>query len=446
MKKILIVDDNENNRMLLRAILEDYAEENNTSLDIHEAVNGLEAALVCEVDHFALIFMDIMMPEMDGIEATKRIRQCDAKAMIIAVSAVDDGERQRQILSSGAEDYISKPINANIFHARLSNYLALIASREHKHFYNEAGNLFSQEIYSRQLLFFIRNDDDLAEFWEYYLLNSGMGCELLSDTVRTLYALGSIAVRLGLQIRIFVEESDDNSYFTMDGLDELDGKMIKLVLAKNPSLQDYKISESKFSIRFPRIGCIENEMAAPAEKTDTAPVSSAPELSADQKFETAQLNIVSSAQLQVFDYMDEEDLVDIKGYISKLDSLLLLVGSGDIHHDEVTEIATNLTRIGKIATIYSDSFAIGHALADLSETIQSHSSQFIEKSTSLGALCAAFSRDLMSWIRMTFEEGAPSVNFMNDTITSNAQMIGSMLSMDDAAHENGADLDDIFDF
>lgn len=129
MIKILIVDDNQNNRMLIRALVEDYCEDNDKTVLISEATNGLEAALLAEDEKFELIFMDIMMPQMDGIEATQRIRSFDAKAMIVAVSAVDDGERQKQILSCGAEDYISKPINADIFSARLGNYFSLIESR-----------------------------------------------------------------------------------------------------------------------------------------------------------------------------------------------------------------------------------------------------------------------------------------------------------------------------
>jgi hypothetical protein len=62
-------------------------------------------------------------------------------------------------------------------------------------------------------------------------------------------------------------------------------------------------------------------------------------------------------------------------------------------------------------------------------------------------MCAAFGRDLSTWIRMIFIDGATRVNFMDDTIVANAQLIGSILTMDDADHEHAAeDLDDIFDF
>lgn len=438
MKKILIVDDNENNRKLLRIALEAYEPEDTTvSFEIEEAFSGIEAVAMCGLKAYDLVFMDIMMPGMDGIEATRRIRASDPKVLIIAVSAVDDTARQKEILLSGAEDYIPKPINIDIFNARLANYLALIASRRHHGSLRQAHNLFSREIHTRKLFFGIENEDDLAEFWEYYLLNTKMACALLSDTVRTFYALGSIALKCTLPLSIWVEESEGCLYFTMEGLEELDPKFIRLVLAKNPSVTDYRSDEDKISIRF-----VMEQCPAPELPVYVAPPSEAVQVAVSEPMVFAQTDAAENA---VYEYMDEEDLEEIRGYISRLNSLLLVVGSGDLQAEEVEEIALYLERIGKVASIYSQSYSIGQALSHLSEDIRSHAAEFIDKSGALGPMCAAFSRDLMSWLRLIFEEGAPSVNYMDDTIITNAQMIGGMLKMD-AVSEEAVDLDDIFDF
>jgi CheY-like chemotaxis protein len=448
MKKILIVDDNQNNRILLRAILEEYAEEEGAEFQIDEAGNGIEAVQQSGFHPYDLILMDIMMPEMDGIEATKRIREADSKVLIVAVSAVDDAERQKEILRNGAEDYISKPINVDIFSARIGNYFALIEARRHKPQSREAHNLYSREIYSRRLTFFIESDDDLAEFWEYYLLNPQMGSALLSDTVRTLYAIGSIALKFSLKLPIWIEESPDFIYFTIEGLGTLDPKFIKLVLAKNPGITDYKFDEGRFSIRVAS-NHVQEERAPlnePKSVVTPEPPSQTPAAPQAAAVETAvEFSVTNESENQVFDYMDEEDMGEIRVYIAKLNSLLLVVGSGDVNADEVDEIATYIDRIGKIASIYAESYAIGRALVDLSAEIRGHMQGFIDKSGSLGSMCAAFSRDLMSWLRLIFEEGAPNVNYMDDTIIANAQTIGGMLKMDDTANE-AADLDDIFDF
>lgn len=441
MKKILIVDDNENNRMLLRALLEDYAEDNDEALDIHEAVNGLEASLVSEDEHFDLILMDIMMPEMDGIEATRRIRARDAKAMIVAVSAVDDGERQRQILRNGAEDYISKPINADIFMARLVSYFSLIDSRKttHKQTYAHATNLFSKEVYARQFNFFIANDDELSEFWEYYLLDSAERSEELSDAIRTVYALSSVGLKMGAKLQIIVEESAEQMYVTLAGIEDIDAKIIKLIMMKNPSVTDYKIEESKFCIRLER-----PRISEPVNIIYEAPASAAIAPALPQT-PTATYTAVYE-ESHVYDYMEDEDLMDLKEYVGKLNSLMLVVG-GEIERHEVDEISSNLQHISRIASGYTDSYPIGNALALMGRTLVSHRDLFMAKAGDLAPMCAAFGRDLSTWIQMIFVDGATDVHYMDDTIIANAQTIESILTMDDIDHNGAAEnLDDIFDF
>lgn len=69
MTHILIVDDNENNRLSLQLLLEELQD-----IHINEAQNGEEAIAFCKHTPVDLIFMDIMMPIMDGIEATAAIK------------------------------------------------------------------------------------------------------------------------------------------------------------------------------------------------------------------------------------------------------------------------------------------------------------------------------------------------------------------------------------
>jgi PAS domain S-box-containing protein len=101
-KKILLVEDNDMNRLVAKTILKDYG------LSITEATDGSMAVNAVKSNPFDLILMDMQMPVMDGIEATRRIRK-DTNVPIIALTAnAVIGERDK-CLSAGMDDYLSKP-------------------------------------------------------------------------------------------------------------------------------------------------------------------------------------------------------------------------------------------------------------------------------------------------------------------------------------------------
>jgi CheY-like chemotaxis protein len=80
----------------------------------HVAANGLEVLAALERQHYDIIFMDMQMPEMDGVAATRRIvERCpdpDARPWIIALTAnATDGDRER-CLAAGMDDFLSKPM------------------------------------------------------------------------------------------------------------------------------------------------------------------------------------------------------------------------------------------------------------------------------------------------------------------------------------------------
>ncbi len=216
---ILIVDDNANNRLILKFLLEDYEEKNDDiSFNINEASDGLEAVNKCKEESYDIVFMDIMMPNMDGIDATKLIREENPYLIIIAVSAVDDNTRQKKILNNGAEDYIPKPINADIFFSRMSNYITLHTARIHLHATVKSNkntiNNMSDKIYNRNTNFIINSEDSLSEFWEFFLLEAQEKYDNLSDVVRTLFSLSEIYIRLSRSTNIFIEESKVTSSFS----------------------------------------------------------------------------------------------------------------------------------------------------------------------------------------------------------------------------------------
>ena len=445
---LLVVDDNKNNRMILSLLLEDYMDENEgVSFCIDEAVDGLEAIRMCESKEYSIVFMDIMMPNMDGIEATKLIRQQDKKVMIIAVSAVDDTLRQKEILSHGAEDYISKPINSDIFSSRIANYVHLTearaVSKENK-INNENGvNLFTKEIYNRYTNFNLSSEDALSELWEYYLLAGEEKCENLSDVVRMVFSLGEVQLRLGIKSNLFVEEAENNKYFTVTNIKDVPDQVIKLLIKKNEIQCAYKMSEDKISFELVKM----QETVAVEEPVFVSETLVSPSIEEVEEEEIASSLDYTSSSLEVFDYIDSDDMLDLEEYAGKLSSLMLIVGSGDVSEEEAIEIYTYIEKVGAILSSYSEIYKISHALTVLSSEMSSHLNVFMQNAEAIGPMCRAFSKDLMNWIEQSFHTGAPSVDFMNDTIAVNCQTIGSMLTMNDAPPAGSEDdFDDIFDF
>jgi len=441
---ILIVDDNATNRMVLDAFLDDYMESNKEiNFEIDQAKDGLEAVKMCENNTYQIVFMDINMPNMDGVEASRLIRSKDKKVMIIAVSAAEDAEKRAEILDNGAEDYISKPVDADIFNSRLKNYIFLSESRNKENISTKVVNLYTNKVYSRHTMFILDSEDAVAEFWEFFLLNARTKSDHLSDVIRVVVAIVDKQMGIENTNRIYIEESDDQQYFTLVNIDVLPIKVVELLLKKNSVTEGYKLTDKKISFELIKAKQYEQEHAEVLVPSITDVKKSIPKPS--EQVESSAMTFVS-AKLEVFDYIDEDDLQDLEEYANNLNSLMLLVAGGALEHDDVVEMCGYLDQIGALLSPYNEIYVISNALSDLSTCLSTHIEVFTENSSTLGPMCNAFSNDLMGWIEQSFHTGAPSTDFMNDTIVVNAQTISSMLKIDEAPIGSDDDFDDIFDF
>ncbi len=104
---VLLVEDTEDNRMMMRRLLE------LSGYRVSEAVNGVEAVRAAERETPDVILMDLSLPIVDGLAATRRIRQLPdlAEVPIIAVSAHDTADFHAEALAAGCDAYITKPID-----------------------------------------------------------------------------------------------------------------------------------------------------------------------------------------------------------------------------------------------------------------------------------------------------------------------------------------------
>ena len=108
-RTVLLVEDTEDNRFMMRRLLE------MSGYRVIEAMNGEEAVKLAEAESPSLILMDLSLPVIDGLAATRLIRKLPDLELtpIIAVSAHDTSDFQSEAIEAGCDTYVTKPIDFN---------------------------------------------------------------------------------------------------------------------------------------------------------------------------------------------------------------------------------------------------------------------------------------------------------------------------------------------
>lgn len=118
-RRILVVEDNEQNLYLVRFILENNGHE---VIEARDGTIGVELAIKEKPD---LIIMDIQLPDIDGLEATRKIRASeeDSEIPIVALTSYAMPNDQDKALAAGCTGYIEKPIDPETFIVEIEKYL-----------------------------------------------------------------------------------------------------------------------------------------------------------------------------------------------------------------------------------------------------------------------------------------------------------------------------------
>ncbi|MGI8656230.1 MAG: response regulator [Pyrinomonadaceae bacterium] len=118
-QKVMVVEDFEDNRFMMRRLLE------MSGYSVVEAMNGEEAVEIARREQPNLILMDLSLPLLDGLAATRRIRQhAELRDVpIVAVSAHDTADFHADALAAGCNDYVTKPIDFDQLETLLTRLL-----------------------------------------------------------------------------------------------------------------------------------------------------------------------------------------------------------------------------------------------------------------------------------------------------------------------------------
>lgn len=120
MPRILVVDDNKVNRTVASQILE------KSGCQVHLASSGPEAIEVVQNNELDLVFMDIQMPKMDGVQTTQNIKSLELPNLppIVAMTAYSMEDDRTKFMSQGLDDYVAKPIRAVTIIEKVKEYIA----------------------------------------------------------------------------------------------------------------------------------------------------------------------------------------------------------------------------------------------------------------------------------------------------------------------------------
>ncbi len=116
---ILVVDDFDDTRLLMRTFLE------GKGYRVCEASNGFQAIAMAQREHPDLIIMDINMPELDGLSATRKIRSIKEleDIPVVAVSAYGADQFRREALTAGCNEYVSTPVDPESLEALIRSFI-----------------------------------------------------------------------------------------------------------------------------------------------------------------------------------------------------------------------------------------------------------------------------------------------------------------------------------
>jgi len=212
--KLLIVDDVEDNRLVLRAICRKLE-----GFDIYEAVDGRDAVDQCETLRPHIILMDIMMPRLDGFQASKLIKERYPDTIIMAVTAVIDPKMEENMAAIGVAAYIRKPIDKELIRLKLQSYAGAlsIGAREKKMIANTVAiNPFSNEIRNFKTIFDIHSIEAIMDFGMWLLVRFECAhvsvCTNIDRVIELLYELLHQEIKSGETMMITIEESFDELF------------------------------------------------------------------------------------------------------------------------------------------------------------------------------------------------------------------------------------------
>lgn len=425
---ILIVDDNMDNRMTIELLLESFDD-----VVITQAENGEEALQKCRENRFDMIFMDIMMPVMDGIEATRQIKPIASGSMIIALSALDDEESKHAMLQAGAEDYMTKPIDSDLFKQRVRNYFSILSMRSKSVTTSERVSLFNEAVHPVTLTFQIDDEASLAYFWSYLLNRTDYTAEHISDVVRVIYGFGLWMLKLRHTFRVVVEESDTHLYITQLALDAISEGIIKRILLRHCGDAVFIVSDATLSFKLKLAGA-ETVEEIPSAADEEQKSYTQKILSKTHFNKTTAAEFVEATAIS---YMNKiEDLEQIE---DQLDQALITFEENP-SHETMQTVTGGFVAYLEVVELLVEFEHLTFALKSMADFLDSVAAEEFDadRVKKFVTLTLHLLEDLQGWRNKIFiEQDANDIHYLDSSLLSSCLQIEGIFAQEAVEEEEG---------
>jgi len=433
---VLIAEDESDMRSLLESILvkvflKFYPE---ISLKIESVENGSDAVASAKKQQKDIIFTDITMPIMNGIEATKLIRSFDKTVPILAITALSDTENISNIFDAGVNTYIEKPLNSKIFIAQIRMIVELYLKRKSK--YNkDAINLFDKKVFRRKIEFFIERENDLIEFWEFMIEDFKHDSFEITDIISVIYDIQLSSIKNGNANIIIIEENLNNFYITLSDIETIEQTLID-------KLEDSQITylhqdESLLSFHLSKIVIVREDKNLKSKKTQTPLTSS--KISASQSDD---IHYSTNEYITAIDFMKEIDpsIYDkIDNFSEMINDLFRYVynleNPEENPKENILSIADALTEFSKTLDLIGTFNVIVRSVKRLSENLRLLDINTLKDKDKcillINSLHANF-EDIEKWIDIIFiSQSVNDIHYFDASFASNSYLIECLFEVID---------------
>lgn len=442
--KIVIADDIEDNRIILKNILNKIED-----VKVFEAINGREAVDIVQREAIDIVLTDIIMPELDGIEASKQIRQINPDIIIIAVTAVSDPQVDSAMQALGASAYIIKPIDRNVVGIKIRNFIEQARVRKEKMLFKNSSviNLFSDRLRCYKTYFHIRTEDEIMDFgtWliEFYNRVKSTPTFSFNRMLDVLYKMLYLKIREEQVMIVVAEEDFECLYLTF-----ITGEMNTLdadyyaAIAEDVAWRDKMMSvRIRITDESGKIEPLKPE-AVVEPATDSVVVSPEPvPETVSRKLDDQQRQLLSQSML-------DEGIIDASAYIESLGDDLpeevydleeytaewgghLRDLEHAFRHETLEALADTVYRIASFVNKLYDFNTLGYALSSLAVYIREVDAQKIDESNKRKfiILNGGVNEDIKQWILAVFiERTANNIHYLDSSLYSSCLQIETMLS------------------